>query len=218
MKKRLLIQTILALAIGSANASIISYEFQNITSNNPISVSIGESQFSLDITDENVGANQAMFIFKNTGTEQSTISEIYFDDNPPVLMTFDGFSNLTVVDGLKFRVGASPSNLPAGRSIGFVADYAYEATNPAPRLGINPGEALGIRFNIASGSTFADVVNSMSSNQLKVGIHATNFTLGFSESFIAQPLKPVDVPEPSLAMLMFLGLSGLPLIRLFRKK
>jgi hypothetical protein len=218
MKKRLLIQTILALAIGSASASVISFEFQNITSNNPISASTGERQFSLDITDENVCANQAMFIFKNTGTEQSTISEIYFDDNPPVLMTFNRFINMTDVDGLRFRVGASPSNLPGGHSIGFVADYSYEAKAPSPRLGINPGEVLGIKFNIGSGSTFEDVINAMSSNQLRIGIHATNFRLGFSESFIAKSLIPVDVPEPSLAMLMFLGLSGLPLIRLFRKK
>lgn len=65
---------------------------------------------------------------------------------------------------------------------------------------------LGIIFNLAGGVSVAQALAAFDSGALRVGLHVISFGNGGSESF-------VNVPEPSAALLMALGLATLALRR-----
>ena len=182
--------------------------FDCITNNNIGNCAIGESQLTVDVTD--VGSGKIQFSFYNTGSEQSTISEVYFDDG-----TLLGIAGLIDADdgsggdsGVDFSQGANPPDLPGGNTLtppfqvtaGFLAD----ADNPAPKWGVSPGEWLGIVFDLQAGGTFADVLTELGTGELRIGIHVINFASGGSESFVNSP-----VPVPAAVWLFGSGLVGL---------
>ena len=66
-------------------------------------------------------------------------------------------------------------------------------------MGVNPGESLGILFDLQPGSAFGDVLAQLVSGELRIGIHVQGFASGGSESM-------VNVPEPGTGVLLGLGL------------
>jgi hypothetical protein len=232
MKRFLLLPVSIAIMAISSSASSVSYQFDAINADYPKDVGIGEDQFSFDVTNQydpdGPGGilpknleNQVMFIFKNSAGAQSTISEIYFDDDLPYLLNFDSFEYFGNT-GIQFTSGAKPSDLPGGReTVSFKADYAYEPDGSHPKYGINQGEQLGILFNIADGKTYNDVISSLNANSsnsdfVRVGIHATNFADGGSVSFVSK--SNIPVPEPGMISFLLLSLGGLPFCAFFFKR
>ena len=182
-----------------ANASL--YNFFNITNNDAGDAAIGEAQLSVDVTDP--GGNQALFTFLNSGPEASSIADVYFDDNSGQLFSIASIDNS--FSGVSFSEGASPGNLPGGNTIGFSADFSADSDPPAQPNGVNPGEELGVLFNLAGGSSFADVIGGMNSGDLLAGIHVQGFASGGSESFVT--------PIPPTVLLLGSSLIGLAGIR-----
>jgi hypothetical protein len=179
----------------------VIYGFESITSNGFGSAAIGEAQLSVEVTalDPTAagGANRVLFTFRNTGTAQSTISQIYFQDGALLEI-----SEVINPSGVNFTGGtANPSNLPGGGTLdpAFVATLGFvaAATNPAPDNGVNPGEQVGIAFDLVGTLGFQDVLNALdlalstpaaipdtTRLTLRIGLHVTNFANEASESFI----------------------------------
>jgi hypothetical protein len=202
----ILLGTLFLLTSAAAPIFALTLDFDGITNNKTADVAIGEAQLQMYVYELN--AQQVAFEFRNLGPAQSTITSIYFDDNlKPNLITplSDPFYADGTSAGVSFKEGATPVVLPGGLNpvYSFTADYAYDATNPAPEFGINPYEILTILFGYAQGKGFDDIYNALFGD-LRVGLHVTNFASGGSESFINTP-----IPEPGTMLLLGLGLLGL---------
>ena len=192
-------------AWGVNGASAETYTFCGITNNNSESTAAGEAQLRVDVTD--AGAGQVLFTFYHVGDVQMSITDIYFDDG-----TLLGIASIDDSDpGVEFSLGADPGNLPGGNSVGFEATAGMTADSdpPAQPNGVNPGETVGILFNLQAGKTFADVLAALEigfgEGGLVIGIHVQGFDGGWSEAFITcEP--PRTVPAPAGVAL---GLAGL---------
>lgn len=206
----LIFATIVILgSTGTANAAL--YQFDSITNNNVGDAAIGEAQLSVDVFDD---SGLLTFQFFNQGTEDSSITQIYWDDDASVL---DGFAvppGPTSPDaGVSFSIGASPGNLPAGMSITpqFIADYSVGSNPPVQPNGVNPDETLFVPFDYSG--EFGAVTDALGAGTLRIGLHVQGFASGGSESFINIPNGngngngdcPV-IPEPGSIILGTIGL------------
>jgi len=178
---------------------------------NSINCSIGQTQISVDVVSTG-NSNEALFNVYNTGTSASSIEGVYFDDG-----TLLEIASLIEPTGVDFTAGsAKPKELPGANSItpnfettvGFLTD----ANAPGPKNGINPGESLGILFNLKPNNYFTDVFSQLSSGELRVGLHVQAFDESGSISLVNNPLIPVPLPPAFLlllsALLVFKPLIG----------
>jgi hypothetical protein len=175
------------------------YSFFNITNNNAGDAAIGESQLSVGVEPS---GGQVEFTFYNIGTEASSITDVYFDDNTSQLLSI---ASITGSAGVSFSEGASPGNLPGGSPIGFSADFSADSDPPAQPNGVNPGENLVLAFNLSGSSSYANVLSAMNSGDMLVGIHVQGFASDGSESFVT--------PIPPTVLLLGSSLIGLVGIR-----
>jgi hypothetical protein len=186
MNRHVLIGTVVALGMFcTAVDAAPTYSFVSITNDNPANAAIGEAQLSVNLLDPNPG--QVDFIFRNIGPGPSSITDVYFDDGG-----LDGIASIDdSLAGVAFSQSATPPDLPGGAgppwffttTPGFFADS--DSGPPGVQAnGVNPGESLGIRFNLIGGTTFANIVNNIVSQDLRIGIHVQAIGLGGSESFI----------------------------------
>jgi len=175
--------------------------FSCLTGNLAGNCAIGEAQLAVDVSD--LGGGQVSFLFTNSGPEASAISEIYFDDG-----TLLGIASIIDGLGVDFEQDANPPDLPGGQTAippfevtaGFLAE-----SQPAPSMnGVGPGETVEIIFDLQGGGAFADIIDELTTGELRIGIHVIAFEGGGSESFINVP-----VPEPGTAALLGLGLVAL---------
>ena len=156
----------------------MTYGFTGITNNNAGDTAIAESQLSVDLFQSN---GFAVFQFNNAGPEASSITDIYFDDNLGLLVSF---GPIVPSAGVSYSTGASPGNLPGGLGVTpqFVADFSLDSDPPAQPNGINPGEMLDVSFNFTG--DLAGLESAISSSELRIGIHVQGFASGGSESLI----------------------------------
>lgn len=214
MKIRISLTLLLAGAFflfAVVSAQALKYTFDNITNNNPSDAAIGETQFWVEVTDP--GANQVLFTFGNTGSEASSICDVYFDDGGSLLGIagfIDADDGVGGDPGVDFSQYAYPSNLPGANknniSPPFETTVSLSAgSDPSVQLnGINPGETLGILFDlIQPGQTLDDVIDDLASGDLCIGIHVQGFASKGSENFVSV------VPEPATIVLFGAGLIGL---------
>jgi hypothetical protein len=197
-----------------SRADLYTYGFQCITNGVAGNAAIGEAQLFVDVRSV-ADPTQVLFTFYNIGPKNSSICDVYFDDGSLLESLdelIDGDDN-GGDEGVDFSPGASPGNLPGAHfavpafevTKGFLAD-----SDPAVELnGVNPGESLGVLFNLKSGKTLATVIQDLESGELRIGIHVQGFADGESESFINGP--PVPVPPGILLGLLGLGITGLKL-------
>jgi hypothetical protein len=183
--------------LASSPARGLAFGFDCITNNLAGDCAIGEAQLTVDVTDP--GNDQILFTFHNAGPDPASITDVYFDDGSLLAIA----SILGSPPGVAFSEGASPPNLPGGNGVSppFVTGFSVDSDPPTVASGVDPGESLGILFDLQAGRTFADVLAELEDGTLRIGIHVQGFASGGSESFV--------VPEPSVLGLGGLGLLGL---------
>lgn len=166
----------------AGNAQAATLSFYCITGNLAGDCAIGEAQLTVDVTD--LGGGNVNFRFLNAGPAASSISEVYFDDG-----TLLGVSTVTHNLGDPWTGGsAAPPNLPGGNSI----SPAFETTagflagsNPSPVMnGVQAGERLDVVFALQGGGSFADILDELTTGELRIGMHVIGFASGGSESFV----------------------------------
>jgi len=176
-----------------------TYSFEAITNNSTADTAIGESQLFVAVT--NPASGQVLFTFVNDGPYASSICDVYFDDG--MLLGIAAIDDSDV--GVSFSQLATPGVLPGGNSIvpafettaGFLAD----SDPPVQPMGVNPGEQLGILFNLQPGSTFDDILTELQTGELRIGIHVQGFGDGKSESFVNDGV----IPAPGAVLLASIG-------------
>ena len=197
-------KTLLAFAAWSCLASSpargLTFGFDCITNNLAGDCAIGGAQLTVDVTDP--GNDQILLTFHNAGPDLASITDVYLDDGSLLAIA----SILDSPPLVAFSEGASPPTLPGANDASppFVSSFSVDSDVPVAASGVNPGESLGILFDLQAGRTFADVLAELGNGTLRIGIHVQAFATGGSESF-------VNVPEPNV-----LGLTGLGLLGLWR--
>jgi len=202
----------LCTVAGIANAGTVLH-FNDITSNNVADAAIAESQLFVDVS--GAGPNQALFTFFNVGLDASSITDVYFDDGSLLALAdlIDADQNSGDL-GVNFSQLASPPNLPGGNTLtpafqtteGFLAD----SNPPVQPNGVNPGESLGVLFDLKAGQTVVDVLNELDTGALRIGIHVQGFASGGSESLVNAP-GPVPLPASA-------GLAGAGLLAILARR
>ena len=206
MKRKIGLLLIMVPAILASNANAYNFGFDQITSNGNTPVA---SQLIVGVTAES--GNKVLFELFNKGRVDSSITDVYFDDGSLL-----GISSLIDKDegtgghpGVDFSQGASPGDLPGGNTIGFdvTAGFLADSDPAVPQNGINPGEWLGISFDLKTDASFDDVISQLGDGQLRIGLHVQSIgTIGGSESFVN---NMTVIPIPSAVWLLGAGMVGL---------
>ena len=197
-------------------AKAILYSFQSINANNILNANDRQKQLFVDVS---AVGSQVLFQFQNVGTSPMSITDIYFDDG-----TLLGLSSISSGAGTSFLRYATPFDLPGGNAanVNFNTSRGFSAGSVSPVLGngVNPGETVGILFNLIAGQTYADTINAMAmslahpgvdlTGGLRIGIHVQGFANGQSESFVNGRAVP---DGGSTIVLLGLGLVGLNFLR-----
>jgi hypothetical protein len=132
-----------AVSLTPREAVANEFNFDCITGNSATDCAILESQLTVSITSTGSTVN---FLFENSGPYASSITDIYFDDPPPLLNPLSAdISYLT--SGVSFSPSStskcSPDGLPGGNSYGFTTAYCADSDSPKTQLnGVNPDEQL----------------------------------------------------------------------------
>ena len=210
MKKLTLLLSFVFVFSTAICAQADTFGFDNISANNVLDAAIGEAQLFVNVTGP--AAGQVLFTFGNTGPLASSITDVYFDDGSLL-----GIASIINSTGVAFSQFADPGNLPAANNADpdFVTTAGFSADSDAPAQpnGVNPGESLGILFNLQGTQTFADVLSELGDSSLRIGIHVQGFASGGSEAFVNDgPTNgngTTPVPEPATMLLLGSGLIGL---------
>jgi hypothetical protein len=195
---------LIALAFPSIVLAGEIFPFIQITNNGSWGVS---EQLLMEVGSKN--PNQAIFTFSNTGKIESSICDIYFYGSS----VLSGFAAIEHGEGVSFDYSAKPPNLPGLNSL--IADFSSDSLNPVVKNGVNPGEWIQYTFNLTSGTDLSDVIAALNNGSLRVGLHVQGISgvqdidgnkknnENYSESFLTK----VSVPEPSLILLLGIGIG-----------
>lgn len=197
-----------ALLAAPAFADSITLPFTRITTNSSTNIA---SQLTVVITKRSEEALQ--FNFSNKGINQSSIAQIFIQDNGGML------GNYTIENGggVDFSKGANPPDLPGGNALTpkFDATIAASAVKDVPEKGINPGENLDLIFDLKVDSDLGDVADAVSDGSLRIGMHVIGLPDGQSDSFVTDNSI---VPEPASLLLLGTGIMGMGLVALRKKR
>lgn len=190
---------IAALTVSATSAQAATMGFNCITNNSAANCAIGTAQLTAELVD--LGNGSVEFLFRNTGPNSASITQIYFDQPSPSIMSY---SSMSASSGVSFQ-SQSNGNLPGGNPFNFAATNRYGATSPVSRNGINPNEWLRLVFTLNQGSSFASLLTNLATGDLRIGMHvqAIGSNSG-SEAFINQAV----VPEPTSMLLLGTGLAA----------
>ena len=189
--------------IAQAQTVLTTLNFTNCSNNNPGDVAIGINQMFVDVVSVAGQPNQVRFDFLNVGPAASSITQVYFDDGSLLGIAQVIDVNTGGDPGVDYGTDpANPPNLPSanncpGAAFQTTAGFSADPEPPTQPNGVNPGEILGIIFNLQAGQTVNDVLNDLASGALRIGFHVQGYNSGGSEAFVNEPyLPPTPTPLP----------------------
>jgi hypothetical protein len=191
--------TVAAISLYSRDAAASEFNFDCISNNSATNCSVLESQLSVTIGLNATDSSLVDFLFTNSGPAASSITDVYFDDPPPLLGSPGYISSSS---GVGFAAGCSPGNLPGGNPYGFTTAYCADSNSPTQQNGVNPTEWLRLSYTLQSGYTLDDVLNAIAESSFQVGIHVQGFANGGSEAAI---MGVTPVLEPASGVLLGIG-------------
>lgn len=176
------------------NCEVEVFDFEIFTSNGKYH---DDSRLNFNVKVLELDCGRVGFKFHNDSIIRSSIAHIYFEN--------DLFKKRPVIinsAGAYFRHGARPSYLPGRWLLEPIFDanpkYNISACPPMSHKGVNPGEWVGAVFNLQCGFIYDDVINSLNSGDLRIGLHIISLPDCSSES-------AVSIPEPATTGLMAIG-------------
>jgi len=179
------------------------------------------AQLSLEVTEVIGHPNQVLFTFRNNlGLfTVGALSEVYFADG-----TLLGIASILNDPGnVVFEEGSQPKDLPGGENLeppftgeNTTALFSAQESEGGNWAAVDPGESLGILFDLVEGADFADVIaaiglgftDPLAAGSLRIGIHVQEIGGANSDSFILTP-----VPGAAILGLLGLGIAGWKLRR-----
>ena len=216
---RLFSSVVLAFAcatVAPAQAAMTStYGFGCITPKTDANIAgacaAGQAQLFVDVS-AMADASQVLFTFRNVGAAPSSISAVYFADG-----TLLSIAQVINSSGVSFSQYATPPDLPNGNDISpafhTTAGFSADSDSPTTKNGVNPGESVGILFNLKTGKTYESVLNSLAlggaTGGLRIGVHAQAYTTfgNVSASFVDVPAV-VPLPPGGALLALALALGG----------
>jgi hypothetical protein len=176
---------------------------QPITHNSTANAAVGSGQIFVTVTDP-VGTGNVLFTFYNSGSQPSSITDVYFDDGRSrTLQSIDAIYNSL---GVRFLSGAGMRDLP-GAGSNFTTTPGLSAGSEAPvqPYGVNPGESFSIQLKLQSGMQYSNVLADIHNGDLRVGVNVQGFQTAGSESYVAGVTIIPEMPEPSTLAFCALG-------------
>lgn len=210
-----------------------TYTFQCIDNSNPACNNVA-SQFRLDTSYDNSDTGIVQFQFVNSGLAQTTITALYWAENPLGLL--DGMTIGDTEGIVSFQIAPNPLRPPGGQTLlppWKNDDTTHMATSVnrggnGIQSGIGPLESQIVEFSLGGGHTFNDLIGAMNAGALGVlglgggepgdslrvaiFVQSTGPSSGYSGSLILSGLSadpPPDVPEPGSALLLLVGTAVL---------
>jgi hypothetical protein len=233
----LLSLVLVLLLILSSAARADLFGFAPISNNSGISGALAP-QIAVDVTDYEPisGLNQVLFTFYNDGPPGSDydvtnplpcmITAVYFDDGALLGLAtiLDADVDPTNYPGVYFDKPATPGDLPGGDTLvppfATTADFSASRENGQGGVakGVDPGESLGIVFDLKPGYDFAGVLTSIGlgwtnpwdEESLRIGVRIQSFgdDNEFSEALLHTP-----APGAMILGMLGLGVVGLGMRR-----
>jgi hypothetical protein len=229
---------------GRARADSITLGFDVIESTASTAARQAQGQFRVTVSDVGVGPNQALFTFTNVGTIASSITDIYFQDG--TLLAMANIINAPVSRNGEvtwFTEGAAPKNLPGGETLTpkfspvvGINFFSLDTVYPLNQLGVNPGEQLGVTFDLKNGMNFQNVLKALATTppstvtnpSLRIGINVQGIgPQGATASYVnvrptvttpTTPTTPRAAPLPGTAWAGLALLGGVGAKRIWRRR
>ena len=233
------------VAILSTEARADLYHFGAISDNSGVS-GLMATQLSLDVTA--YGNNKVLFEFKNNiapyavgSPEEGIIGSLFFEGGPLSGIASIIADPLNAANPVHFKAPLNPvsKNFPEGGTLSSpfqTTPHLWSTNVGSIANGVNPGEQVGIVFDLINGKNFGNVITAINSGftssdpsifdnkgnliypgtTLRIGVHVQNLggdengdgTLGdYSDSFI------LTTPVPASVIIGMLGIcvAGLKL-------
>jgi len=215
-RERIVRLALVFLAILQAGAKADLFGFGAISNNSGVSAGMAK-QLSVEVS--SYDTDQVLFQFRNDlapfmveAPLSGRIAAVFFDDSG----TLEGIAGLIEAPPeVDFYYPLNGNgNFPEGNILtpAFSTTPGFSAgKSSAAAAGIDPGEYLGIVFDLQEGRGFADVIDAIDlgattggEGSLRIGLHVTNLGADGrdSDSFVVVP-----VPIPGAVLLGSLGMG-----------